>query len=100
MRILKIGAALLLLYVLFLAAVYLLMRQPPETFAMAIAKLPRPLMMAFPFEPMWLSARAGSLTPGQPAPDFELERHDRSGRIRLSSYRGSRPVVLVFGSYT
>jgi len=35
------------------------------------------------------------LTPGEPAPDFELK--DTSGRsIRLSSFRGSKPVVLTF----
>jgi peroxiredoxin len=35
------------------------------------------------------------LTPGEPAPDFELE--DINGNsIRLSSFRGSKPVVLAF----
>jgi peroxiredoxin len=35
------------------------------------------------------------ITPGEPAPDFELE--DLNGNpIRLSSYRGSKPVVLAF----
>lgn len=37
---------------------------------------------------------------GEAAPDFELERHDGTGRVRLSSYRGDRPVVLIFGSLT
>lgn len=37
---------------------------------------------------------------GEPAPDFELDRHDGSGRVRLSSFRGDRPVVLIFGSIT
>jgi peroxiredoxin len=35
------------------------------------------------------------LTPGELAPDFELE--DINGNlIRLSSFRGSKPVVLAF----
>jgi len=35
------------------------------------------------------------ITPGELAPDFELE--DITGNtIRLSSYRGSKPVVLAF----
>jgi peroxiredoxin len=35
------------------------------------------------------------ITPGEIAPDFELE--DIHGNlIRLSSFRGSRPVVLAF----
>jgi len=35
------------------------------------------------------------ITPGELAPDFELE--DVEGRkIRLSNFRGSKPVVLAF----
>jgi len=34
------------------------------------------------------------------APDFRLPTLDRKETVQLSSYRGSRPVVLVFGSYT
>lgn len=35
------------------------------------------------------------ITPGEFAPDFELE--DINGNlIRLSSFRGSKPVVLAF----
>jgi len=37
---------------------------------------------------------------GDTAPDFELKKQNASERIRLSQFRGSRPVVLVFGSYT
>lgn len=33
-------------------------------------------------------------------PDFSLKRLDAEGRVRLSSFRGKRPVALVFGSYT
>ena len=35
------------------------------------------------------------LNPGEPAPDFELT--DINGNtVRLSSFRGSKPVVLTF----
>ena len=37
---------------------------------------------------------------GDPAPDFTL--HDAKGAdpVTLSSFRGERPVVLIFGSFT
>lgn len=35
------------------------------------------------------------ITPGEPAPDFELE-DVQGNRVRLSEYRGSKPVVLAF----
>ena len=37
---------------------------------------------------------------GEPAPDFSLDRYDRSGTVTLSQFRGQRPVVLIFGSLT
>lgn len=36
---------------------------------------------------------------GDRAPDFKLKRAD-GGEVRLASFRGQRPVLLVFGSYT
>ena len=44
----------------------------------------------------------GSLPmPGEPAPDFELPYADDETRtVRLSSFAGSKPVALIFGSYT
>lgn len=46
----------------------------------------------------------GSITEGpslgQQAPPFTLETHDKSRRISLADYRGKKPVVLVFGSFT
>jgi thiol-disulfide isomerase/thioredoxin len=38
--------------------------------------------------------------PGELAPDFELASPDGQTTVRLSSLRGKRPVVLVFGSFT
>ena len=37
---------------------------------------------------------------GEPAPDFELPRLGDGQLVRLSSFRGDRPVALIFGSYT
>jgi hypothetical protein len=47
-------------------------------------------------------ARYGAQAPkaGEPAPDFCL--NDASGQhsVRLSDFRGTKPVALVFGSFT
>ena len=99
----KLGAALIVLLVLwvgFLAIVYTEMRRPPEQFAQFVAKLPMPLFLVVPFETLWFQARGGTLHPGDAAPDFELRTVDGSHAVRLSSFHGLRPVVLVFGSYT
>jgi peroxiredoxin len=45
----------------------------------------------------WLSAGPKI---GDMAPDFDLPRHDRPERVKLSESLGKRPVVLVFGSFT
>jgi peroxiredoxin len=49
---------------------------------------------------MWLSARKGNLNVGDEAPDFSLETYDNRSRVQLSDFKGKKPVVLVFGSYT
>jgi hypothetical protein len=38
--------------------------------------------------------------PGDQAPDFELSDAAGQSPVRLSSFRGGRPVALVFGSFT
>jgi hypothetical protein len=44
---------------------------------------------------------AGSPNVGDVAPDFELPLlGDRSTKVRLSGFKGRRPVGLIFGSYT
>ena len=37
---------------------------------------------------------------GEGAPDFHLKRLGSEQRVRLSDFRGRRPVALAFGSYT
>src|ERR1041385_3776262 len=82
------------------AGAYWAMRQPPAVFGRIVARLPMPLMFAVPFETLWTRARAGRVGIGDPAPDFRLPTLDHKSIVELSSFRGDRPVVLVFGSYT
>lgn len=42
----------------------------------------------------------GGVAPGTLAPDFTLRPPDGGEPVTLSSFRGDRPVALVFGSYT
>jgi protein gp37 len=88
------------LYALFLAGMFVVMRQPPERFGQIMAHLPMPMLMIVPFETMWNVALGGQVQVGEVAPDFTLPRTDHSADVTLSSFRGSKPVVLVFGSYT
>ena len=96
----RILSALLLFYGVATAAFYIAMRQPPEKFGAIMAKVPMAAMIVFPFEPLWMSARKGTLEPGDQAPDFSLPALDGSGTVSLSAQMRERPVVLVFGSYT
>ena len=95
-------AGIAILWLLGCGALYHIMRQPPETFGHFMAKLPGPVpFLVFPFETLWMQARAGSLHVGDRAPDFALTKLDKSERVRLSALTSSgHPVVLIFGSYT
>ena len=102
MLILKILGSVIILYALFGAYVWYAMRQPPEAFGRVMARLPQPaVFIVFPFETLWMHARAGTLHTGDPAPDFTLHKLDKSGSVQLSTFAAQkRPVVLIFGSYT
>ena len=76
------------------------MRQPPGVFGQIMSHMPMPMFLILPFEPLWMWARAGTLRPGDPAPGFALSTPDRKSSASLAEHRGTRPVVLVFGSYT
>ncbi len=82
------------------AGAYWAMRQTPDTFGRIVARMPMPVMMGVPFETLWTRARAGNVHVGDSAPDFRLPTLDHRSAVQLSSFRGDRPVVLVFGSYT
>ena len=95
----RLLATLAIVYVAYLAAVFVVMRQPPDRFGRIMRHVPLPILMFAPVETMWNIARGGDLRIGDPAPDFSLPRSDKSGDVRLSALHG-KPVVLVFGSYT
>jgi hypothetical protein len=96
----KVLGALAAVYLLASAGLYLVMRQRPMVAGKGLSYVPGPAFAVLPMEWMWVRARAGRLQVGDPAPDFDLPTLDRKQSVRLSSLRGSRPVVLVFGSYT
>lgn len=57
-------------------------------------------MMEFLSKRRQLEQEADGPDVGQEAPDFTLGTLDGKGTITLSDFRGKKPVVLVFGSYT
>jgi len=42
----------------------------------------------------------GAPKPGEIAPDFELRDVRNEKRVKLSEFRGVKPVALIFGSFT
>ena len=99
-KLLLVVAILIAAYLALSAGLYWAMRQPPNTFGRVMAHVPMPMMMVLPFETLWMRARAGQVQAGDMAPDFSLPTLDHTATAQLSSFRGSQPVVLVFGSYT
>jgi hypothetical protein len=96
----KIALAIVALYAATTAMLFGVMLQSPDRFAATMKHVPWPAFVALPFKPLWQVARAGSVNVGDMAPDFSLESPDHKSSFRLSSMRGEKPVVLVFGSYT
>src|SRR5688572_22026706 len=99
-KLLKISLILLLTYSVLFVGFYIAMCQRPDVFSSVMSKTPSIVFLIFPFKTMWLSAREGNLNVGDEAPDFSLETYDKRSRVQLSDFRGKKPVVLVFGSYT
>lgn len=84
----------------FVAYVDWAMHQPPEVFGHVMMRMPMPAYFLFPFETMWTQARHGHVDPGDQAPNFTLNTLETHEPTQMSSLWHSRPVVLVFGSYT
>ena len=101
-KLIRIFAIALIAWAFASAALYGIMRQPPETFARFMAKIPGPVaFLVLPFETLWTHARAGSLQVGDAAPNFSLAKLDKSAAVQLSNLTAQgQPVVLIFGSYT
>ena len=91
---------MLSVYATLSAILFIAMKQSPMRFAVVMSKLPRVSMTVLPFESLWNIARAGGLKVGDLAPDFRLRTYQKSAWVQLSGFRGDRPVVLIFGSYT
>ena len=87
-------------YAALTGGLYYEMTQPPVVFGHFMSKLPALSYFLFPFEPLWLMARRGTLKVGDAAPDFALKTPDGANVVRLSTFRGQKPVVLIFGSHT
>ena len=94
------AAVLAGLWIFFVCYIGWAMRQPPDVFGRVMSRMPTPAFFLFPFETMWTLARSGHLQMGETAPDFPLETLETKSPVSLSSLWGTRPVVLVFGSYT
>ena|SRR5579864_3433626 len=101
----KILAGLVAAYLLLAAVVWVVVSLPPARFAAIMAKLPTSetpgvLFMVIPIGPLMMLARAGHLKPGDMAPDFRLPVLHSQETVQLASFRGQKPVALIFGSYT
>jgi len=91
--------ALVAVYLALAAGLLVLMRDPIR-FGAVMRHVPDPVMMVFPFKRLWFIARAGRLHLGDAAPNFTLLTSDKARQVELASFRGHRPVALIFGSYT
>ena len=120
---LKVAGILLGVYLLTCAGAYWALHTVVGTEKLMSAAGPV-MFRAYPLKRLITAARAGELQVGQPAPDFELEPREspakngepkqngdpdqdsdpdqdiKTERVRLSSFQGKKPVVLIFGSYT
>jgi hypothetical protein len=97
---LRVLLTLVIVYAALAAGLAIAMRQPPEKFGAVMAQVPGFAFAVLPFQTLWMNARAGNLQVGDAAPDFALKSVDGASQVRLSSFRGQKPVVLIFGSYT
>jgi hypothetical protein len=95
----KIAAGLAVFYLVLSAGLVAVMHRP-ILFGEVMRHVPDPLMLVVPFKQLWFLARAGRLKVGDPAPGFDLPAADKQASVSLASFRGQKPVVLIFGSYT
>jgi hypothetical protein len=96
----RIAVAIAAVYAVLTMLLFGVMLQSPDRFAATMKHVPWPAFVALPFKPLWQVARVGQVNVGDMAPNFSLESPDHKSSFLLSSLRGEKPVVLVFGSYT
>ncbi|MGO8815632.1 MAG: hypothetical protein ACLQVG_13355 [Terriglobia bacterium] len=95
----KLAAAIAAAYLAISAALLWVMHRP-ILFGEVMRHVPDSMMMVIPFKQLWFVARAGNLKVGDIAPGFDLPTPDKHSSVSLAAFRGQRPVVLIFGSYT
>lgn len=79
---LRISIGLAVVYFSIGGYIWWAMNQPPEQFAKVMARMPGPVpFLLFPFETLWLRARAGHLQVGDLAPVFSLAKLDKSDHV-------------------
>ena len=98
---LRSAGILVVLWLGFVGFVDWAMHQPPEVFGRVMMHMPMPAYFLFPFETMWTQARFGHVNPG----GLRSRLHRANARkpelpSNLASLWSTKPVVLVFGSYT
>ena len=96
----RILVVVLVLWLGFVGFIWRAMHRSPEDFARVMSHMPWQVFLILPFETLWTQARAGTLHPGDTAPDFSLLKLDKTETIHLSELNKKQPVVMVFGSYT
>jgi hypothetical protein len=69
--------------------------QPPSALSTPPTSSPSLSASQRPAYPMWPS---GNLPVGEPARDFSLTEISSGREVRLSGFRGQKPVVLIFGN--
>jgi hypothetical protein len=97
---LRSAGVLAVLWVCFVVYIDWAMHQPPDVFGHVMMRMPMPAYFLFPFETMWTQARFGHVNPGDQAPDYTVKTLETKTPVQLGSLWESKPVVLVFGSYT
>jgi hypothetical protein len=94
------AATAFVLWIGLVGFIWRAMHEPPEDFARVMSHMPWEIFAVVPFETLWTHARAGTLNLGDSAPNFSLLNVDKSASVRLSELNATRPVVMIFGSYT
>lgn len=91
---------LVVVWLCFVGYIDWAMHQTPDVFGHVMMHMPMPAYFLFPFETMWTQARFGHVNPGDQAPDYTVKTLETKTPVQLASLWESKPVVLVFGSYT
>ena len=101
----RIAVAFVAVYLCLAAVIWVVVSLPPARFAKIMSQVPTaenpgPVFILLPIGPLMMLARSGHLKAGDMAPDFRLHVAHSQETVQLASFRGQKPVALVFGSYT